>query len=400
MEVLSKYNLTPRDLFIAVKRNIWDLIPGSSDDMKPILIDIAADEDRKRELFRMGPEFIKESYGRMKSRGSEETKKLPDGIFEHPENIEFLSYYGLALNNPEIGSTNRAFVVRGIEDLPSSLQFYLDQIGLAGLMVHGFKAGEKHSPLAVIKALDRAYQKITGDPFSLFDTSQDARVRRFDKVDNRIDPGRYIAAIIYKDNGLPYGRALSRSGIKPNDFFRAVTRDLEYYIDFADGHAKQILREIASGRNRKRDLLRMDEEFMLEQYRRVMGEIPGEHQGNFYRGTYNHSENRELLAYCALTYYNPKLASANRAEVVQGIEDLPENLQKYFNSIGLGSLMKLASKEKRGNAIRYVLELFNKVYQRKIQDPFSLFDETRGYHLEFSSKRGIGVWYTLIRHEK
>jgi len=395
-DMLTKYKLVPFQFLTAITHGFRHLMREAEGDAQSTLEDIAMDENRRRDLLRMGPDFIRDSYIETRNKISEGGgKNLPDGILAHPENKQFLAYYALAFNNRGLGSTDRARVVQILEDLPSNLHFYLHEIGLVGLMMHGLEKGEAHKPLAVLKLFGQGYQLITGDPFSLFDPSQDIRVRRFEDSSVKANyPGNYINAIMYKDRGVSYSDILSLHELTPTEFFNAATRDLELYRDLAEGSAKQILQEIVSDENRRRDLLRMDEQFMLQQYKRVRGEIPGEVQGKLHSGTFGHPENRELLAYVALVYHNTKLASENRAEVVQAIEDFGRNLQNYFYSIGLGILIDLAGKEGKENKTGYVLELFNKAYQRKTQDPFSLFDNTQEYHLEF------GIKNRLIIHDR
>jgi len=90
--------------------------------------------------------------------------------------------------------------------------------------------------------------------------------------------------------------------------------------------------------------------------------------------------NVEGAIYHILTENNPKLASIERAEVIEGVKNLPTNLTRYLHSIGLGGLMINASGKENKNSPLAVLEIFDKVYQRKTGDK-SLFDLNQEKHL-------------------
>lgn len=193
-------------------------------------------------------------------------------------------------------------------------------------------------------------------------------------------PQQFIEAIIARDRGMSYEDVLTTFEITPNQLYRAVTRDLEDLIRYAEGSERRPLEQISADSERKRELFNMGEAFVCAQYDRIQGKIPGEKQRRIYNGTYTHPFNVETLVYYALTQDNPPLSSHDRIVVVGTIQGLPTNLKKYFHQLGLGSLMVSAfEKGQRGSPLA-VLEVFDRVYQRITGDA-SLFDLTQEQHL-------------------
>jgi riboflavin synthase len=189
-----------------------------------------------------------------------------------------------------------------------------------------------------------------------------------------------VKAILARDIGIPYPEVLRTNDLTPSQFNLGVSR-LDDLIRIESGKNRRSLEEIASDNKRRIDLFRMGEEFIMEQYLRIHGEIEGEQQKIYFAGTYTHPENVQLLVYCALTHHNSQLASTNRAEVIQGIKDLPINLKDYLHHIGLGGLMVHAfEKEEQGSPLA-VLKAFDKIYQQKTGDEHSLFDLSQKLHL-------------------
>lgn len=97
--------------------------------------------------------------------------QAPNAYWKNPVNVENAVYHVLTENNAILVSTNRAEVISGIKKLPLNLKEYFISLGLSGLMSRGFEKGDQDSPLTVLKAFDRAYQRETRD-VSLFDLSQ------------------------------------------------------------------------------------------------------------------------------------------------------------------------------------------------------------------------------------
>ena len=185
-----------------------------------------------------------------------------------------------------------------------------------------------------------------------------------------------ISAIIDRDSGIPYTEVLEKYDITPGQFFRAVRRDIGTLTELTTGETKQTLQQISSNRDRERELFNMGEEFVKEQYCRVMEGA----QACLYWGTFVHPENVNALVYHALTSKHLKLASNNRQTVVEGIKNLPFNLKDHFHSLGLNGLMIHAfEKGKQGSPLA-VLEVFDRAYRRKTED-VSLFDLTQKDHL-------------------
>lgn len=169
--VIETHGITPNQFARAVRLGFGDLIEAASGDKRKTLLEILADDKRILELFRMDEEFLRQQYLRVNDKKPGKQRRIYDGTYIHPENVEHLVYFALTFNAPSLSSSNRAEVVQGINNLPVNLKDYLRSIGLAGLMMNGFEKGEKNSPLAVLKAFDRAYQRKTGDA-SLLDQTQ------------------------------------------------------------------------------------------------------------------------------------------------------------------------------------------------------------------------------------
>jgi len=189
-----------------------------------------------------------------------------------------------------------------------------------------------------------------------------------------------IAAILDRDRGVPYTRVLEKYDLTPNQFSRAINRNLSYLIQNAPGNDKKVLEDIAKDEDKKRELFIMEDEFLQQQYLRIQGKITGEKQNKFHDGTLKHSKNIENIIYFALTYNNPKLASKNREEVIQEIKNLNVNLQNYFHNIGLSGVMTNGFEEGEQDSPLAVIKVFNKLYQEKTGD-VSLFDLSQKIHL-------------------
>lgn len=170
-EILEKFQLSPNQFSLAVSSRLDKIIELASAKEKVTLEEIASDQQRRTELFRMGEEFIRAQYIDLMSKRPNTLKYLYMGTLVHPENIELLVYVALTHHHPELASPDRSEIVSGMNNLPSNLEVYLVSIGLGGLMTHAFNKREIGSPLAVIKVFDKVYQAKTGD-VSLFDLSQ------------------------------------------------------------------------------------------------------------------------------------------------------------------------------------------------------------------------------------
>lgn len=182
---------------------------------------------------------------------------------------------------------------------------------------------------------------------------------------------RKIMAISERANGTPYTEVLDRYSLTPDQFAIAVFRA---HVDLANEYVR--VSAIIETPERVSDLFNMGEEFVRQQYDRLIGRISGQKQSKFYQGTFLHPKNISTLVYYALASNNPTLASKNRDEVIEGIKQLPTNLVVYLRKIGLGGLLG-----KSNDSPLSVLEIFDGAYREKTGDPFSLFDLTQKSHL-------------------
>ncbi|MEK6926554.1 MAG: hypothetical protein AABW50_04725 [Nanoarchaeota archaeon] len=200
-----------------------------------------------------------------------------------------------------------------------------------------------------------------------------------------------ITAILDRDEGTPYSLVLGRHSITPTQFARAV-RNLETLL-IEDKETKQVLQTIYSNPNRVRELFKMEERFLEEQYDRICKEKANRGRGKFYEGTFFNPENVNKLIYLALCSHNPELGRGNREKIVEKLVNLPSNLFDYLRfDIALGGLMHSAlPKEKRDSPLE-ILKIFDREYQQRTGDQ-SLFDLSQKSHLhEWQFKVGARYW--------
>lgn len=174
LEALDKYFVSPQSFYFAVTAQLNELVRFSQGRKKRVLAEIAKDEERRRELFRIDEEVLRKQYKKIKQR---EQTAFFTGTYLHPKNMEAIVYYALVLHNPELGTSKRENVLKAVRGLKRNLQEYFIVIGLSGLMNHLGK-GKKDSPLEILKIFDRAYQERTSQP-SLFDLKQEYHLHRW-----------------------------------------------------------------------------------------------------------------------------------------------------------------------------------------------------------------------------
>lgn len=110
--------------------------------------------------------------------------RAPRSYWENSDNVENAIYHILTTHNfdkklnSQIASTSRSEVIEAINSLPPDLKDYFQSIGLRPVMLQGFGEEERLSPLAILKAFDRIYQRKTKDA-SLFDLSQEEHLHEW-----------------------------------------------------------------------------------------------------------------------------------------------------------------------------------------------------------------------------
>ncbi len=173
-EVLEQCGLNPHQFSYAVitleKQIEKQALPSK---VLRCLTPILRDSTRRRELFNMGGEFIAEQYLRvLKSMQTDQRETLPPGIHVHPQNVEELAYHALTHAYPDLKSKSRRVVKETLDTLPTDLEPYFHELVLDGLMTCGFEKGQQYSPVAVVEAYDRVWQRKTGNT-SIFDLSKE-----------------------------------------------------------------------------------------------------------------------------------------------------------------------------------------------------------------------------------
>ncbi len=168
-KVLASFGISPGQLCHKVIRTMDELIAHASPEDREILILISSDEQARNAVFRMEPEFIDQQYGRVASGAQ---KRFYGGTLTNEDNKIDLAYSALTKARPELKSTDREAVIRGVRSLPYNLRDYLyHDLRLGGLMINRFGPGEKGSPLPVLELYDRGYQQMSRDA-SIFDLAQ------------------------------------------------------------------------------------------------------------------------------------------------------------------------------------------------------------------------------------
>ena len=204
-----------------------------------------------------------------------------------------------------------------------------------------------------------------------------------------------IDAIEARDSGMPYHEVMERFEISPFQFFRAVGRDLgDLILAASNENQRSMLREIRNEGKRKAELFRMDEEFLIEQYKQFRG-LDGRAKKTMpLPGTYLHGSNVETLVHYALTREHPALGSDSRAEVVREVLKLPGNLRYKLQEWGLRGIMSNAMPEGEIESALGVMKIFDRRYQQLTGQP-SLFDLEQEFHVhewEIGGSAPNGYW--------
>jgi len=386
-EVLETHDLSPGQFSVAVTKYLTQLIQSASDSEEQVLLEIDSDERRKAELFRMGEGFIGDQYRRIIGDiAGESQRSFYLGTFAHPENAEFVAFTALAHHNPKLSSENRSEVVQELRNLPVDLGSYFDTISLMGLMSNVFE----DSPLSVLKAFDRVYQRKTGNK-SVFDLRlrhhvhewevggaprnywQDANNRERAAYHLLIEKHPELSSrdreeVVEVINSLPsnlqvYLHSIGLSGVMHYGFKGSESNSPLALLKFFD--------RIYQKKTGNGSLFDLRHEHHVHEW-----EVAG-HTSNYY---WQDSRNVERVVYHTLIEHNPNLAAKNREKVVEGIKSLPSDLHDYLQGIGLSALLSNALSEGDYQSPLTVLKVFDRVYQRKTGD-VSLFDLEQEVHL-------------------
>jgi hypothetical protein len=399
---LDRNDITPLQFFSAVKPGLKKIIKLTSGRTRKTLEEIAADEERKRELFRMEPEFLAEQYDAVMAG---EQARLYNGTLLHPDNIEELVYYALAKNRPSLASRKRANVVAGIKRLPHNLELYFQDIGLGGVMQQMprvFGEGRFTSPHFVLEIFDRAYQRKRKDK-SLFDLKQKHHLHRWG--DNIIAPHKYWQDPINVEGAIYHVLAEKRHSLASKNRKKVIEgikgmpaclRD--YFISLGLGGLMEAAFKGGEKGSPLAVLKAFDRAYMRNTGdRKSLFDLRQRHHlhewgDNFEapQSYWKKYSNVETAIYHTLTERRPSLASMDRLKVIHAVRSLPKNLRYYFMSIpGMGSIM-LNGLRKRDSAPE-ALRIYARAY-RKDTGNYSLFAKRDGDCLRFDGKN------RLIRH--
>ena len=160
--------VSPTQFSLGVTRSLDGLIEYASGRDREILEEVRDDPVTYKELFRMSPDLLQRQH--VAVMGGEQ-RRFYMGSYEHPDNVDWLSYCALISQDSNLESHSRTTVVKALKSLSTNLITYFGKLKLTGMMNHAFGKGGKTSPVQVLHAFDRAYMKATGDSRSLFDLS-------------------------------------------------------------------------------------------------------------------------------------------------------------------------------------------------------------------------------------
>jgi RNA polymerase primary sigma factor len=199
--VLDKYGIVAIQFNLAAGRDLVNLADHATGAKKQTLEAIAADPKRQERLFYMGERCIEQQYAKVweykqrketqgiKKEVPEETQKIfYHGTYTNLDNIDNLAYAALCYHHEDLKSHNREIVINELKNFKGSFFNYLRDIGLSGVMANGFSGEDINSPLAILKAFDRAYMRRTGD-VSLFNLAQEQHLHSWG--DNVHAPSSY-----------------------------------------------------------------------------------------------------------------------------------------------------------------------------------------------------------------
>lgn len=201
----------------------------------------------------------------------------------------------------------------------------------------------------------------------------------------------YIRALQARDCGAPYSKVLSSYGINPYQFYRFVSKGLDDAIKRCSPFDIHWLTELKADENSMRELWRMDEPYLAQQYRDVSSGV----QSRFFPGSFQHPANVRFLAYHALSsdmpalvlpekmlerQHTPDYIKRLRDRVLCEIQSWNFDLKKHFYELHLAGLMTKGLPKGKVDSPLSVVELYDEVYQERAGDA-SLFDLAQEAHL-------------------
>lgn len=384
-EVLSNFHLTPNQFTLAVTRDINNLIEYSNSEYNiNILEKIKNERQVESDLFFMGEDFIKKQYYNINSK---KQVSYFAGTYKNKDNINNLVYHTFSEYDSIFKTNNRTKIIKKMINFPKNLEvFFEKELGLRGVMLHGFTGSERTSPMPIIKSFDKKYQEKTTDS-SLFDINSKEHLHPWDfKV-----PKAYWD----NDNNLEYCiyHVLTDEYpiLKTNNRKEIISTIKSMPISLAKHFFDLGLSSpMSEGYNKTFNSSPFK---VLEIYDKKYQELSN-HPSLFDINIKDHLHpwdfrsnmiriNKEDISTAIYHIITEKVDIKNtdsREETINKLNKHPINKTSYLYKIGLQKIMKSAlDKEKKGNA-KEVLSIFDKAYQEKTNN-LSLFDTNQKNYL-------------------
>ena len=388
LETIEEYSITPGMLAQAFTMNRKRVLRSAPPRQRPLLEQIVTDEEKRPGFFRMDYGFLEEQYLRVSGgKRKKPQEQFVKGTFFNPENVEDIVYIALKLDNPQLESGSRRDAVNTLKNLPKGLKKYLVGLGLGGLMNNAFEGAKKGSPLAVIEAFDRAYQRIRNDLYSLFELSRPLHLHKwgeqFKAPQSYWDNPKNVAETVYHmmTQHTPQKKVMSLLNSKTRkevvQGISKLPKALDEYFVYGE------LSRITGKGNTVLQLL----EAFDRGYQKVTGdkhslfELSEEY--HLHRWDYSLAVRRQTKLRDAAVHIidekNPELLSRDREQSIGAVRTLKEGPSHYFRSLGFDIMQR-----KEGSLALQVLRLINSYRMTRHKDS-SLFDKNNHPYIRLGS---------------
>lgn len=381
--VLERQSITPNVFYRGIDK-IGVLITGLGRGYeRRTLEEIAADPQRKKELFNMGEEFIIEQCRRV-SAGT--LTKLYDGTFKHPDNLKHLIYHRLIKRRPNMAS-HRDKVIASIKRMPSNLGDYLKEV--VGSSALSYMAGAAQSPLRVLKIFDEVYQEKTKDA-SLFDLSAKKHIHEWCYIikapRNFWSDYENVKTAVYHTLTETHPKLGSNDRGVVLKEIRALPENLQEYFSSIGLWGVMICPFIKGSPSRVIEIF--DQGYQDKTGDASLFDLTQEHMHlwDFASDFWHSYENRKIAVSHILIEEHPRLANGTRSEVLSIIKSFPRNLTQYFLSLGLWGTMVYDNGNPKTSSPQRLLRTFDGCFRDK-SDEAGLFDRRYRNSLEFKGCR-------------
>jgi hypothetical protein len=338
-------------------------------------------------LFRMNEGLLRQQHRQMQS-GLQ--KRIWEGTYSVPENVEKLVYITLTNKYPELKSSKRQEVIEGIKNADISYKT-LREIGFTGLMNKGLPKEDANSPRAILKFFDNEYRRKTRDRFSLFDLSQTHHLHEWEVMgsagqkywqnpQNRQTAVYHILTKKHPElNSKDRQRIVNEIGKFPKNLYG-------YFLGLG---LQSGMWDSTEEKDSPLSVLKaFDKEYQKQSGDRYslfdLSHTPHLHEWKIVRNAgqcyWKNPENVQKAIYHTLIEQNPELASTDREELINGIKQFPNQLLQYLKDKKLTGILTSFPKGQKGSVV-FFMQAFDREFQEQTGEP-SLFDSTLDTYLE------------------